>query len=122
MSPVKESKILDCTLRDGGYYTKWDFDREIVSVYIDSCNRLPIDYLEIGYRSNPMTEYLGEFFYCAGYVLQQVRKACNKKLAIILNEKDVKGEHIGNLLGPCVGTIDMVRIALDPQRLKRGLG
>ena len=23
-------KILDCTLRDGGYYTNWDFDDKIV--------------------------------------------------------------------------------------------
>ena len=23
-------KILDCTLRDGGYYNNWDFDYEVV--------------------------------------------------------------------------------------------
>jgi len=27
-------KILDCTLRDGGYYTNWDFDDKIVDAYI----------------------------------------------------------------------------------------
>ena len=29
-------KILDCTLRDGGYYTNWDFDKNLVDNYIDS--------------------------------------------------------------------------------------
>lgn len=49
-------KILDCTLRDGGYYTNWDFDKNIVDTYINAFNYLPVDYLEIGYRSNPMKE------------------------------------------------------------------
>jgi 4-hydroxy 2-oxovalerate aldolase len=47
-------KILDCTLRDGGYYTNWDFEKSLVTTYIDSMNKLPIDYLEVGYRSIPL--------------------------------------------------------------------
>ena len=27
-------KILDCTLRDGGYYNKWDFEQDIVKKYL----------------------------------------------------------------------------------------
>ena len=26
--------ILDCTLRDGGYYTHWDFDKKFVEQYL----------------------------------------------------------------------------------------
>ena len=40
-------KILDCTLRDGGYYTNWDFNSKIVDAYILAMNELPIDYLLI---------------------------------------------------------------------------
>ena len=29
-------KLLDCTLRDGGYYTNWDFDKELVKNYCKS--------------------------------------------------------------------------------------
>lgn len=114
-------KILDCTLRDGGYYTNWDFSKELVSTYLESMNKLPIDYLEIGYRSNPMKDYLGEYFYCPSYILEQAKQASNKKLVIILDEKNVLPEHIYNLLQPCGGVIDMVRIALDPQKFGRAL-
>jgi len=31
MSVCEKIKILDCTLRDGGYYTNWDFDKELLS-------------------------------------------------------------------------------------------
>ena len=53
-------KILDCTIRDGGYYNNWDFDQDIVKTYLESLNHLPIDYLEIGYRSKNKKEYLGK--------------------------------------------------------------
>ena len=41
-------KILDCTLRDGGYYTNWDFSSGVVKNYILAMENLPIDYIEIG--------------------------------------------------------------------------
>ena len=114
-------KILDCTLRDGGYYTNWDFDKDLVKTYFESFNKLPVDYLEIGYRSNPMKTYLGEYFYCPPYVLEQSKDFSNKKLVIILDEKDVRAEHVPDLLAPCVGFITMVRIAIDPKNFTRAL-
>lgn len=114
-------KILDCTLRDGGYYTNWDFNSDLVDTYFRSFNSLPVDYLEIGYRSNPMKEYLGEYFYCPDYLLEKIRGISRKKLVVILNEKDVRKEHAKKLLEPCLGVIDMIRIALDPQQLKRAI-
>lgn len=61
-------KILDCTLRDGGYYTNWDFSPEVIDAYIQAMNQLPIDYLEIGYRNIPkiglFTRFSFETFTC----------------------------------------------------------
>lgn len=114
-------KILDCTIRDGGYYTNWDFDKSLVNQYIQSTNQLPLDYLEVGYRSIPMKGYLGKYFYCPVYELEDLKTASNKKLVIILNEKDIRVEHIADLLGPLKGLIDMVRIAIDPEHLGRAL-
>ena len=115
-------KILDCTLRDGGYYTNWDFDRSTVDTYIQAFNNLPVDYLEVGYRSNPMKGYLGQYFYCPVYVLERLREQSTKKLVIILDEKDVKAEDVERLLRPCVGLVDMVRMAIDPKNFGRALG
>ena len=110
-------KILDCTLRDGGYYTNWDFDKSLVDQYIASMNNLPIDYLEIGYRSRPMKGYLGKYFYSPVYELQDLKEKSNKKLVIILNERDIKIEFLDELLLPIKGLVDMVRMAIDPQNL-----
>ena len=112
-------QILDCTLRDGGYYTNWDFDKELVKTYLEALNHLPVDYIEVGYRSPKLEGYYGEYFYCPDYVLKQLSIWSSKKLVIILNEKDVRPEMVNELLAPCLGIIKMVRIALDPQHLLR---
>lgn len=114
-------KILDCTLRDGGYYTNWDFNRNLVDTYLHSMNYLPIDYLEVGYRSVPLEGYYGEYFYLPQYVIERMRSISTKKLVIILNEKDIRPIHLEKVLGPCVGLIDMVRIAIDPKEFQRAL-
>ena len=66
-------KFLDCTLRDGGYYTDWDFDEEIVDTYLKSVEKLPIDIIEVGYRSNPKEGYLGEFFHLPTETLDKIK-------------------------------------------------
>lgn len=41
--------ILDCTLRDGGYYTNWVFDDGSVKKYLMACVEVGINIVEIGY-------------------------------------------------------------------------
>lgn len=114
-------KILDCTIRDGGYYTHWDFDSETVDVYIKSFNELPVEYLEVGYRSKKMSGYLGKYFYCPTSSLKEIKAKSNKKLAIILNEKDVKLVDAEILLNPIKGLVTMIRMAVDPKNFNRAL-
>ena len=40
--------ILDCTLRDGGYYNRWDFDRAIVDRYLTAVKASFVDVVELG--------------------------------------------------------------------------
>ena len=114
-------KILDCTIRDGGYYTNWDFDQDIVKTYLESFNHLPVEYLEVGYRSEAMEDYLGEYFYCPVETLQRLKSISQKKLVIILNEKDVRAADAESLLSPITGLVTMVRMAIDPKNFKRAL-
>lgn len=114
-------KILDCTLRDGGYYTNWDFSRDLVETYMRSLNDLPIDYIEIGYRSPLLKQYHGKYFYLPLYELEYLRKVSNKKLVIILNEKDVRIEHLEELLTPIKGVVTMIRMAIAPENLNRAI-
>jgi 4-hydroxy 2-oxovalerate aldolase len=42
--------ILDCTLRDGGYYNEWQFSDVFVANYLQVMARTDVTILEIGYR------------------------------------------------------------------------
>jgi 4-hydroxy 2-oxovalerate aldolase len=118
----KKMKILDCTLRDGGYYTNWDFDKSVVINYCKTVEKLPIEYIEVGYRSIPLDGYLGEYFYCPDYVLKELKSLMpSKKLTIILNEKDIRASHVDELLSPCIPYISLVRIAVDPSNFERAI-
>nr|WP_315143071.1 aldolase catalytic domain-containing protein [uncultured Flavobacterium sp.] len=114
-------KILDCTLRDGGYYTNWDFDKDLVETYLTAMNNLPVEYLEVGYRSPKLSGYYGEYFYCPDFVLKKLAHLSNKKLVIILDEKNIELQTVEELLKPCIGIITMVRIAIDPEQLLRAI-
>ena len=115
-------KILDCTIRDGGYYTNWDFDKKLITEYCKSMEKLPIDYVEVGYRSIPLEGYLGKYFYCPIYVLEELKKIMpSKKLVIILNEKDIRPEHVEDLLLPIKPYVTLIRIAVDPKNFERAI-
>ncbi|MCK9627015.1 MAG: aldolase catalytic domain-containing protein [Bacteroidales bacterium] len=113
--------ILDCTLRDGGYYTSWDFNSEIVDAYVKAMNALPIDYLELGYRNKPQKEYQGKFGYCPISVIDHISELSKKKLAIMLNEKSTIPEDLKVLLEPIMGKVEMIRLAVDPKNLDRAI-
>ena len=42
--------VLDCTIRDGGYQNKWNFDIELVNEYLKACEKSKLNAVEIGFR------------------------------------------------------------------------
>ena len=49
---MKKNKlnILDCTLRDGGYYNNWHFEKDLINEYLKVMSIIKVDYVEIGFR------------------------------------------------------------------------
>ena len=48
-------KVLDCTLRDGGYINDWNFGKENIKKIIDKLSKANIDIIECGFISNKKT-------------------------------------------------------------------
>lgn len=117
---MKKFKILDCTLRDGGYYTNWDFSKPLVEKYMSAMQKLPIDILEIGYRSTPQKEYMGKYFYYPAFVLDQIAEMnSNKQLALMFNEKTTKPDHLDKMLNGLKGKVSIIRLAVNPEYFDR---
>lgn len=116
-------QVLDCTLRDGGYYTDWDFDDELVDLYVDNLAKLPLAAVEIGYCSHPSPGYKGQWAYLNRAKLAKVkaRLAPDQELAVMLDAKDTSPDRVTELVGDLVGVVDMVRMAVAPNQFEHGL-
>jgi 3-deoxy-manno-octulosonate cytidylyltransferase (CMP-KDO synthetase) len=92
---MKKVKILDCTLRDGGYYTNWNFEPKMVKDLISALDTSGIDVIELGYKS-PLKG--GQFRKCNDRFIWEIleyRLPINSKLAFMIDAKDfIKGDSI----------------------------
>ena len=116
-------EILDCTLRDGGYYTNWDFDFKLVDEYLNAVSELPIKIIEPGYISNAY-DNKGPFYHLNKKILSIFKKKINKnqKIFVMINLKEIKNfRDIDNLVSQNINFIDGIRFAIDPKDLKKYL-
>ena len=112
------TKILDCTLRDGGYYTNWDFDINIIDNYIKYTNELEIDYIEIGYRNKKnLKEYKGQFYYSPKPTLKYFKNNSNHKIGLMVDYKSIKTNEVRDLLADATDYVNLIRIAVSPDSL-----
>ncbi|MCW1954951.1 MAG: aldolase catalytic domain-containing protein [Roseobacter sp.] len=81
-------KLLDCTLRDGGYYNNWDFSLEEAQDYIDNLARGGVDIIEIGFRFTPKAEFLGPFAYTRESLLKKLHLPEGVQFAVMINASD----------------------------------
>jgi len=116
-------ELLDCTLRDGGYYTLWDFESKLINHYLKFISQLPIKYIEIGYRSIEKEDYLGEFYYLPLETIKAIKSKLNKsqKIALMLNTKDCSTDSVVTLLSECTDFVDLIRLATDPKKIEHSL-
>jgi len=113
-------KLLDCTLRDGGYYTNWDFDHDLVELYLKSMEDASIDVIEIGFRSPPKKTFMGPYVYSLDDHLESIPLPKDILIGVMINAKeylkapDGPVEMIKKLFQPCdKSPVGLVRIAIN---------
>ena len=89
-------KILDCTLRDGGYYNNWDFSKELIEEYFQAMSAAKIEYVEIGFRFLKKDIYLGPCAYTTPSFLETLNIPKNLKIGIMINAKDIISNNFSN--------------------------
>ena len=88
MKLQSKNMILDCTLRDGGYYTNWNFDTKMVRELIQALDLSGVDVMELGYKS-PIKG--GKYRKCNDRFIWEVldyRLPVKLKLAYMIDAKD----------------------------------
>jgi len=83
------TKVLDCTLRDGGYYGDWDFDTDVVNKYLAAVATAKVDIVEIGFRFLPQDKFLGAFAYSTDEYLSKLPLPPGVLLAVMVNANEL---------------------------------
>ena len=89
-------KILDCTLRDGGYYNNWDFSSNFANDYLKTLTKTSVDYIEIGFRksinnvgSGPSgLKKVGNFLTTKESLISKLSIPEKKKIAVMIDLSD----------------------------------
>lgn len=85
---MKQIKVLDCTLRDGGYYNNWDFNENLARESVAALNKSGIDIIEIGYKSLAKGQFYGLFKYCTESQLEFLKDNKDVEYAFMLDAKE----------------------------------
>ena len=85
--------ILDCTFRDGGYYTNWIFNNDIINSYLELLNQNVCDIVELGMRTINSSFYLGPYAYSNNEFLNYCCDYKNLKFSVLVNWNDIKNSE-----------------------------
>ena len=85
---MKKIIHLDCTLRDGGYYTNWNFDRQLVNDYLNALDKIHVDFVELGFRFLDKKKTKGEFAYTSEKLINELKIPKNLNLGVMINASD----------------------------------
>ena len=117
-------KLLDCTLRDGGYYTNWSFEDDFVRRFVKSLDKAGVDIIEMGYKS-PLKG--GKYRKCNDSFIKDIVGNCKTDLAFMIDAKDfINGEVDIELLRDIIkpsseSPFTYCRLAITPQQINEAL-
>ncbi len=117
------SILLDCTLRDGGYYTNWHFGDQLVHKYIRCMAEAGVPYVEVGVRRpSPGNPLLGMH---ADIDDAQIRAFWDERLkfAVMVDAKEFYRDPTDQIDAMFVrqdqSPVSLVRIATTDAEMKR---
>lgn len=99
---MKNSKLrlIDCTLRDGGYYNNWDFPESIINEYLQAMADAGIDVVELGLRSQVNSGFKGACAYATDNFIQNLHIPPCLKVGVMVNASELIGG------GPLSGVLE----------------
>lgn len=117
---MRKIKLLDCTLRDGGYVNEWNFGRSVISQISNKMIQAGVDIVELGYLS---TKNAGNPDCARFNTVADVSRAYAKSkgeaqsYAVMINY----GEYSDDLLPTAEESAPLIRVAFHKKDLDSAL-
>ncbi|MDG1157464.1 MAG: aldolase catalytic domain-containing protein [Litorivicinaceae bacterium] len=81
--------LVDCTLRDGGYYNNWDFSRELIDKYLAAMAGAKVDVVELGFRFLRNDGFQGPCAFTTDDFLRSLDIPSDLSVAVMVNGADL---------------------------------
>jgi len=81
--------ILDCTLRDGGYYNSWNFSDELISNYLTAMKAAHVNVVELGFRFLSNNGFRGACAFTTDEFLRSLNIPDDLQVAVMVNGADL---------------------------------
>jgi 4-hydroxy 2-oxovalerate aldolase len=86
---MKNLTLLDCTLRDGGYYNAWDFPPDVVDDYLKAMKSAGVDVVELGFRFLQNEGFKGPFAFTTDSFLRSLAIPDGLQIGVMVNGADL---------------------------------
>lgn len=120
--------LLDCTLRDGGYYNSWNFRESLINDYLKAMQAAGVDYVELGLRSLINNGFKGACAYSTDDFVRSLQIPEGLQLGVMVNAVELVGEKpLVNVLKALfpensdTSPVSLVRIACHVHEFARAL-
>jgi len=121
-------KLIDCTLRDGGYYTDWDFSHDLISKYLRAMHDVSVDYVELGFRSFADVGFKGGCAYTRDEFIRHLDIPSDLKIGVMVNAGELLDhpDGINSALSALFvyenkSPVTLVRVAFHPAEIDGSL-
>jgi 4-hydroxy 2-oxovalerate aldolase len=90
---MSNTLLLDCTLRDGGYYNAWDYPSELIQAYLYAMKAAQVDIVELGFRFRENNGFKGACAYTRDEFLRGLTIPAGLHVAVMLNGSDLLSDE-----------------------------
>ncbi|NLC36928.1 MAG: aldolase, partial [Alcaligenaceae bacterium] len=84
--------VLDCTLRDGGYYNNWNFPEPVINQYLHAMAEAGVDIVELGLRSLANNGFKGACAYTTDEFINSLQIPAALQVGVMVNASELVGE------------------------------
>lgn len=89
MNLSTRSKLLDCTLRDGGYYNAWNFSPPLIEEYLVAMKAAHVDVVELGFRFLKNEGFKGPCAFTTDDFLDGLAIPSGLEIGVMVNGSDL---------------------------------
>lgn len=118
---TKEIKLLDCTLRDGGYINDWNFGHSVIVGTYKRLDTAGVDYIEVGFLDDRREFDINRTIQPNTNCYNEVFKGVDKKHAIPVAMIDYGTCDISNIGNCDTAFIDGIRVIFKKEKIEQAL-